>query len=191
MNLLVFIFGLLYHFPLPRVGFLLKVHRLIEDRYNAGRLSTPRQDRGYHRRRVRYVYEYPEYFTNVYIFVQKRRHARTDDDDTTTAGIGLSFTQRALKLGARVVIADLKLTADAEKIVNDNKEKKACFFVHCDATRWKDLQNLIDFTAKELGDVPDVYVPCAGILEPVCITFHLYSPAFFGGLHADSLDRAV
>ena len=82
------------------------------------------------------------------------------------AGIGFSFAELAVALDAKVIIGDLKLTPDAEKLVQDNS---AVTFVKCDVTKWKDLQNLIDISEKELGDVPDVYIPCAGVFEPVGI----------------------
>jgi hypothetical protein len=40
-------------------------------------------------------------------------------------------------------------------------------FTECDVTEWRDLENLITVAQKEFGDVPDVYVPGAGIFEPV------------------------
>ena len=80
-------------------------------------------------------------------------------------GIGLSFSKLALSLDAKVIIGDLKLTPDAEKLVQDNS---AVVFIKCDVAKWKDLKNLIDFSEKEMGDVPDVYIPCAGVFDPVC-----------------------
>lgn len=40
-------------------------------------------------------------------------------------------------------------------------------FIPCDVAKWDQLQNLIDKAKEVFGDVPDVYVPCAGIFEPV------------------------
>ena len=39
-------------------------------------------------------------------------------------------------------------------------------FVRCDVTRWSNLRNLIDQSVKIFDDVPDVYVPSAGVFEP-------------------------
>ena len=66
--------------------------------------------------------------------------------------------------GAKVVIGDLRLSTEAEEFAKSSKDVT---FVECDVTNWKDLQNLITASEERFGDVPDVYVPGAGIFEPV------------------------
>ncbi|KIW77994.1 hypothetical protein Z517_07827 [Fonsecaea pedrosoi CBS 271.37] len=80
------------------------------------------------------------------------------------SGIGLSCAQTALDAGAKaVIIADLRLTPEGEKLVTANKN---VVFETCDVTKWKDLQHVIDASEKHFGDVPDVYIASAGVFEP-------------------------
>ncbi|KAK2810058.1 hypothetical protein FQN50_003252 [Emmonsiellopsis sp. PD_5] len=89
------------------------------------------------------------------------------------SGIGLSFVQHALSLNAKVLIGDLKLTPAAEELISssNNEKKTIVSFVKCDVAKWDELQNLIDSSLKIFGDLPDVYVPCAGIFEPPTSSF--------------------
>ena len=66
--------------------------------------------------------------------------------------------------GAKVVIGDLRLSPEAEEFAGSSKDVA---FAKCDVTNWKDLENLIAVSEQSFGDVPDIYVPGAGILEPV------------------------
>jgi NAD(P)-dependent dehydrogenase (short-subunit alcohol dehydrogenase family) len=80
-------------------------------------------------------------------------------------GIGLAYTVLARAKGARkVIIADLRLTEDAEEAVQSDQN---IIFLHCDVAIWKDLQGIIDTSLERFGDVPDVYVASAGVFEPV------------------------
>lgn len=85
------------------------------------------------------------------------------------SGINLSFAQFAVQAGARVIIADLKLTEDGEKFMK-GEGSKAAIFTKCDVTKRSELENLIKVSEKEFGDVPDVYVAGAGVFEPVRIS---------------------
>ena len=69
--------------------------------------------------------------------------------------------------GASVIIADLRLTDEAEEFV---KLAENVVFAKCDVVNWEDLQNLIDVSKKEFGDVPDVYIAGAAVFEPVRIS---------------------
>lgn len=82
------------------------------------------------------------------------------------SGINLSFARLAVQQGARVIVADLKLTSDGEKFMKGEGAKNAVF-VKCDVTKREDLENLIKVSEKEYGDVPDVYIAGAGVFEPV------------------------
>jgi NAD(P)-dependent dehydrogenase (short-subunit alcohol dehydrogenase family) len=84
------------------------------------------------------------------------------------SGINLSFARFAIQQGARVIVADLKLTEDGENFMN-GEGAKAAVFTKCDVTNRADLENLIVVSEKEFGDVPDVYVAGAGVFEPVCV----------------------
>ena len=83
------------------------------------------------------------------------------------SGINLSFAQLAVQAGARVIVADLKLTEEGETFMNGEGAKTA-IFAKCDVTKRADLENLIVISEKEFGDVPDVYIAGAGVFEPVC-----------------------
>ena len=84
------------------------------------------------------------------------------------SGINLAFAQAAHKKGARVVIGDLRLTNDAEEFIKN----EGAVFVKCDVARRVDLKNLITVAEREYGDVPDVYVPGAGVCEPAWSNFY-------------------
>lgn len=86
-------------------------------------------------------------------------------DQDLTLGIGLAFCKLALASRARVIIADLKLSGDAEKLVHDNTD--VVFFCKCDVRKWGDLEALIAFSQSKFQDVPDVYVANAGVAESV------------------------
>lgn len=86
-------------------------------------------------------------------------------DQALTLGIGLAFCKLALASKARVIIADLKLSEDAEQLIHDNTD--VSYFCKCDVRNWADLEALIAFSQSKFGDVPDVYVANAGVAESV------------------------
>jgi len=80
------------------------------------------------------------------------------------SGIGLAFSTLCLSLGcSHLLIGDIKVEPGAEALLSKHKN---AHFVQTDVRDWRQLQNLIDYSEKELGDVPDIYVPNAGIFEP-------------------------
>ena len=83
------------------------------------------------------------------------------------SGINLAFAKLAVQQGARVIVADLKLTTEGESFMN-GEGGRAAVFSKCDVTKRSELENLITVSEKEFGDVPDVYVAGAGVFEPVC-----------------------
>ena len=85
------------------------------------------------------------------------------------SGINLSFAQLAVQAGARVIVADLKLTEEGEAFMKGDGAKSA-IFTKCDVSKRADLENLITVSEKEFGDVPDVYIAGAGVFEPVCVS---------------------
>jgi NAD(P)-dependent dehydrogenase (short-subunit alcohol dehydrogenase family) len=71
----------------------------------------------------------------------------------------------AIEAGARVVVADLRLSeALAATIGASNEHAK---FVHTDVRKRGDLETAIGFSLQIFGDVPDIYVANAGVFEPV------------------------
>jgi NAD(P)-dependent dehydrogenase (short-subunit alcohol dehydrogenase family) len=77
------------------------------------------------------------------------------------SGIVLSWVKMAVQQGARVVIADLKLTKDGQAFV-DSTDAKAVVFAKCDVTKRADLENLVKASEKAFGDSPDVWIAGAG-----------------------------
>ena len=82
------------------------------------------------------------------------------------SGINLSFARLAIDNGARVLIADLKLTKEAEEFVN-KAGPRLVVFAKCDVTKRTDLENLAKASQKAFNDTPDVWIAGAGVFEPV------------------------
>ncbi|CAG8976906.1 hypothetical protein HYALB_00003517 [Hymenoscyphus albidus] len=82
------------------------------------------------------------------------------------SGINLAFAKLCVKRGAQVIIADLKLTPDAESYLR-GEGAKAAIFVKGDVTKRAKLENLIKASEEKFADVPDVYIAGAGVFEPV------------------------
>lgn len=74
--------------------------------------------------------------------------------------------KNVLDQGAKVIIADLRLHSDANKI-GIAITTPNIYFQTCDVTKWDQLENLIKISRKEFGDVPDIFVAAAGVFEPV------------------------
>ncbi|RDW94818.1 NAD(P)-binding Rossmann-fold containing protein-14 [Coleophoma crateriformis] len=81
------------------------------------------------------------------------------------SGINLSFAKLAIEQGARVVIADLKLTKEGEAFVKETNSRSVVF-TKCDVTKRADLENLVQSSLDAFQDVPDVWVAGAGVFEP-------------------------
>ncbi|KAK3115931.1 hypothetical protein LTR53_004262 [Teratosphaeriaceae sp. CCFEE 6253] len=81
------------------------------------------------------------------------------------SGIGLALVKLCHSKGARVLIGDLKLTAEAAAYIEQNSDGHIAFEI-CDVSSWNSLHDLISASVATFGDVPDIYVPCAGVFEP-------------------------
>lgn len=78
------------------------------------------------------------------------------------------MAQEALNRGARgVVIADLTLTEDA-KSWQLGQSTASVLFIKCDVTKWRELESLSRLSMLHFDDVPDIWIPAAGVFEPVC-----------------------
>jgi len=77
--------------------------------------------------------------------------------------VWLPFTRHSNAGAKGIIIADLRLTTSAEKLI---KENKTVVFKKCYVTVWKDLQEAIEAGVSSFGDVPDIYVASAGVFEP-------------------------
>ncbi|KAF1815478.1 NAD(P)-binding protein [Eremomyces bilateralis CBS 781.70] len=82
------------------------------------------------------------------------------------SGICFEFVKKAIEAGAKVLIADLKLTTQAQTWFNEVQDKRPVAFATCDVTKWSDLRELVDASRKHFNAVPDVWVPGAGVFEP-------------------------
>lgn len=89
---------------------------------------------------------------------------------TIDTGIGLAFARACHAKGARVVIADLKLTAEGDAFLTEAGEANVVF-QKTDVTNWADLHAVISASVEHFGRVPDVYAPVAGIYEPAFSNF--------------------
>ena len=69
-----------------------------------------------------------------------------------------------------MIIADLRLTDDAEKFIQSTRTNQLVF-VKTDVTKRADLENLITKSEEMFHDVPDVYIAGAGVFEPVSVTY--------------------
>ncbi|KAK0278778.1 hypothetical protein LTR35_009043 [Friedmanniomyces endolithicus] len=81
------------------------------------------------------------------------------------SGIAFALVKLCHSKGARVLVGDLKLTKEAEEYVSQTSGHNVAF-AECDVSSWKSLHNLITASVDKFSDVPDVYVPCAGVFEP-------------------------
>lgn len=81
------------------------------------------------------------------------------------SGIGFEFTKTCHQRGARVIIGDLRLTPEAQEWF-DKQPSKEVVFKSCDVTSREQLKNLVSAAVESFGEVPDVYAPVAGVLDP-------------------------
>lgn len=68
-----------------------------------------------------------------------------------------------LAKGAKVLIADLRLTQEAETLVDG----KTLVYLKTDVAKWSELENIVTVSKDVFGDVPDVYVAGAAVFKPV------------------------
>jgi NAD(P)-dependent dehydrogenase (short-subunit alcohol dehydrogenase family) len=81
------------------------------------------------------------------------------------SGINLAFAKQALERGAKVLIADLRLTGEGRAFIDDNPSGNV-FFVECDVSKRSELEKLITVSREQFGLIPEVFVAGAGVFEP-------------------------
>ncbi|KAH9830874.1 Enoyl-(Acyl carrier protein) reductase [Teratosphaeria destructans] len=85
------------------------------------------------------------------------------------SGIGYCFARLLLEKGCNVLIADLALRPEAQKLVDEHSArdsgKPRCAFVKTDVVQWPDLDRMFDVADREFGGA-DIVCPCAGVFEP-------------------------
>lgn len=86
-------------------------------------------------------------------------------------GIGLSFVKLILDNGAKVLTPDLRLTPEAEQLINSSNGNAA--FMKCDVANWADLEAIPQHVEKAFGNgaVADIWVAGAGVFEPKWSSF--------------------
>ncbi|EON65617.1 hypothetical protein W97_04856 [Coniosporium apollinis CBS 100218] len=85
------------------------------------------------------------------------------------SGINLCFASLLLSRNCNVLIADLSLRPEAQKLVDEHSakdtDKAHAVFVKTDVTKWPDLQSMFDAAYAEF-DGFDIVCPGAGVYEP-------------------------
>ena len=66
-------------------------------------------------------------------------------------GINFCFAKALLSRNCNVVIADLSLRPEAQKLVDEYTSKPRAVFVKTDVTNWDDLTNMFDVAEQEFG----------------------------------------
>lgn len=96
------------------------------------------------------------------------------------SGICFAFTKLLLSRDCNVLIADLKLTPEAEEFITAHqaREGKAkVVFLKTDVTDWKQLQATFDTAIAEFGEL-DIVCPGAGIFDPVSFSALQFQESF-------------
>ena len=82
---------------------------------------------------------------------------------TTISGINLEFTRLLLEGGANVVLADLHLRPEANRLIEQFEHNT--MFEKTDVTVWSDLNNMFEAAQRRFGSI-DIVCPGAGIFKP-------------------------
>lgn len=84
------------------------------------------------------------------------------------SGINLCFIDAVAKLKPKgIIVADLRLTDEAQTKFEQLKGLTDIHFVQTDVAKRTDLENLIRASKDAYQDVPDVYIAGAAVFEPV------------------------
>jgi NAD(P)-dependent dehydrogenase (short-subunit alcohol dehydrogenase family) len=94
----------------------------------------------------------------------------SNGDKLMALGIGLALAKQSYAAGAEVMIGDLRLTPEAEEW-SASLPKNEFHFQKCSVDDWASLHALITSAVEHFGDVPDIYVPSAGVYEPAWSNF--------------------
>jgi NAD(P)-dependent dehydrogenase (short-subunit alcohol dehydrogenase family) len=110
----------------------------------------------------------------------------------TGAGSGINFSFAALLLshGCSVLIADLSLRPEAEKLVQEystkEQDKPRAVFQKTDVTDWPQLKRMFEVGVQEFGKI-DIVCPGAGVYEPHWSNFW-HPPGVAGSASRDQVD---
>jgi 3-hydroxybutyrate dehydrogenase len=97
-------------------------------------------------------------------------HGKTAIVTGAGSGLNLALAQKLLTKGCNVLLADLALRPEAQKIVDSHtnpvESQGRAVFKPTDVTSWKQLEEMFQTAEKEFGSV-DITVAGAGVFEPV------------------------
>lgn len=106
------------------------------------------------------------------------------------SGIGFCFAALLLSRGCSVLIADLSLRPEAQKLLDDYSKKETgkprAAFVKTDVTDWTQLERMFSVGVQEFGQI-DIVCPGAGIYDPHWSNFW-HPPGVPGGKSKDKVD---
>ena len=80
-------------------------------------------------------------------------------------GINFSFAALLLSKGCSVLIADLSLRQEAQKLIDTYTSSPRAIFVETDVTDWVQLERMFKVAVEEFGSI-DIVCPGAGIYDP-------------------------
>lgn len=75
------------------------------------------------------------------------------------SGINYCFARSLLERNCNVVIADLALRPEAQKLVDDYKNQPRAVFVKTNVVVWDQLMNMFDVAEKEFGGADIASLP--------------------------------
>jgi len=81
------------------------------------------------------------------------------------SGINYEFAKLLLSRNCNVVLADIALRPEAQKLVDSHTKSPRAVFQKTDVTDWGQLSKLFDVAEAEFGGV-DIVTPGAGVFEP-------------------------
>lgn len=81
------------------------------------------------------------------------------------SGINYCFARSLLEKGCNVVIADLALRPEAQKLIDDYTAQPRAVFVKTDVVMWDQLTNMFDAAEKEFGGADIVCSQKAPVLR--------------------------
>jgi hypothetical protein len=74
-------------------------------------------------------------------------------------GINYCFAKLLLEKNCNVVIADIALRPEAQKLIDDYTSQPRAIFVKTNVVMWDELNNMFDVTEKEFGGADIVCQP--------------------------------
>ena len=90
---------------------------------------------------------------------------------TDITGINYCFAKLLLEKNCNVVIADLALRPEAQKLVDEYTSQPRAVFVKTNVVMWDELTNMFDVAEKEFGGADIVCrLPHSPLIRYLCLT---------------------